>query len=205
MTNRVRLRFLLPETGGAIEGDGEVTWVDSYGRAGVHFASIEGDGQERLEEWLLARAVVGEGREEEGGEGGRPSRPRAAKGPMRVEVVEAEAAEAEERADARTRGIFRGRTQGRLTVVLIRSGKVIVIHGHCEDLSEEGLGGAMDGEFLVGDKVLIELALSEFEEPLRLHAEVRHRSGNYYGFSFVALDPKQRKTIKRISEDLPVR
>ena len=207
MMNRVQLRFTLPGSGRPIEAAAEVAWVDSHGRAGVHFVEVAGDGQARVEEWLLARSQISE--EQTGEEGGTEAfrvRPRAAgnRG-VEVELVESEESEPKRRGEVRSRGIFRGSAKGRLTVVLIRSGKVIVIHGHCEDLSEEGLGGTMEGELLMGDKVLIELALSEFEEPLRLHGEVRHRSGTYYGFALLAIDAQQRRTIKRISEELPVR
>lgn len=206
MMNRVHVRFALPGSGRPIEAAAEVTWVDSHGRAGVHFVEVADDGQERLEDWLLARSQVGDEQRGEASPEALRARPRnAAGGAVEVELVESEESEPRRRAESRARGIFRGSAKGRLTVVLIRSGKVMVIHGHCEDLSEEGLGGTMDGELLMGDKVLIELALSEFEEPLRLHGEVRHRSGSYYGFALLALDALQRKAIKRISEELPVR
>ena len=105
----------------------------------------------------------------------------------------------------KSRTVLRGETEGRILAVVIRSGKAIVVRGRCEDLSEEGLGGEMEGEFLLGDPVLIQLTLPHSEEPLRLHAEVRHRTETYYGFEFVALDAAQRRVIRRFCDALPVR
>jgi len=90
-------------------------------------------------------------------------------------------------------------------VVTIRAGKTIVMRGKCEDLSEEGLGAEMDGELLLGDPTLIELTLPKVEEPMKLHAEVRHRRDNHYGFEFVSLSPDHRRTIRRFTEALPAR
>jgi len=227
LRHEVHLRFALPGNTSFLEGEGQVAWVDAFGRAGLQFTILPPDSQSELEKWLLARATITQA--EDALVGAKPAEPRpvenpppvpmvpaeeptpelpsALQGELEIEVVSPEAPALAHRRwrEDKSRTVLRGETEGRILAAVIRAGKVVVVRGRCEDLSEEGLGGEMEGEFLLGDPVLLQLTLPHSEEPLRMHAEVRHRTENYYGFEFVALDAAQRRVIRRFCDALPVR
>jgi CheY-like chemotaxis protein len=226
LRHEVHMRFALPGNSLFLEGDGQVAWVDSFGRAGLQFTILPPDSQSELDKWLLARATITQAEEAlVAPKTAEESRPReempppamAAEVPaeapsvmeqeVEIEVVPPDAPALTHRRwrEDKSRTVLRGETEGRILAVVIRAGKVVVVRGRCEDLSEEGLGGEMEGEFLLGDPVLIQLTLPHSEEPLRVHAEVRHRTESYYGFEFVALDAAQRRVIRKFCEALPVR
>lgn len=224
LRHEVHLRFALPGNAAFLEGEAQVAWVDAFGRAGLQFTILPPSSQGELEKWLLARATITQAEEnlvapkatdrpaEEMAPLPLPAEapleePRDMQKEMEIEVVPPEAPALTHRRwrEDKSRTVLRGETEGRILAVVIRSGKVVVVRGRCEDLSEEGLGGEMEGEFLLGDPVLIQLTLPHSEEPLRLHAEVRHRTDTYYGFEFVALDAAQRRVIRKFCDALPVR
>jgi len=200
------LRFSLPGISVFIETNGQVMWADKTGRAGIQFVSMPEVSQQLLDEWLLARARIEEPLASPGEAGKTPRAARypATKAPE-AESVEVEAAEAAGWRESRARATFRGEFKMRLIVLLIRSGKAIVIRGRCHDLSETGLGGDMEEELLVGDPVLLELSLPKLDEPLKLHAQVRHRADSHYGFELVGISAAQCQIIRRICESLPAR
>ena len=222
LRHEVHLRFALPGNTSFLEGEAQVAWVDAFGRAGLQFTILPPGSQGELEKWLLARATITQAEE-------ALASPKAAESPaeeaappavqapleeppplpkeIEIEVVPPEAPALTHRRwrEDKSRTMLRGETEGRILAVVIRGGKVVVVRGRCEDLSEEGLGGEMEGEFLLGDPVLIQLTLPHSEEPLRLHAEVRHRTDSYYGFEFIALDAAQRRVIRKFCDALPVR
>jgi len=204
LQHEVRLRFTLPGISAFIETDGQVVWADKTGRAGIQFMSMPQLSQQVLDEWLLARAHV----QEAPAKTAPATAARADAGSGETEAASVEAVEAAEEAggrEQRTRAVFRGEIRARLLVILIRSGKAMVIRGRCRDLSETGVGGDMEEELLVGDPVLLELSLPKLAEPLKLHAEVRHRADSLYGFEFVGINAAQRQSIRRICESLPAR
>jgi CheY-like chemotaxis protein len=49
------LRFILPGTTHIIEGNGEVTWADDSGRAGIFFSELSPASQKQLKAWLAKR------------------------------------------------------------------------------------------------------------------------------------------------------
>jgi CheY-like chemotaxis protein len=203
------LRFTLPGMTTPVEADGRVSWVDRYGRAGIQFVSVGETNQGGFLQWLRDREVMNEP-DYRTPEPHSPA-PVMSRAPqpeeheeMEIELVPPTFESSLDR-DIRARSRFRGQFEAPLVVVTIRAGKTIVIRGKCEDLSEEGLGAEMDGELLLGDPTLIELSLPKVEEPMKLHAEVRHRRDSHYGFEFVSLSPDHRRTIRRFTEALPAR
>jgi CheY-like chemotaxis protein len=225
LRHEVHVRFALPGNADSLEGEAQVAWVDSFGRAGLQFTILPPDSQGELERWLLARATISQAEDvlvapkppespppqelppPEPAVQETPEEASDLQGEIEIEVVPPEAPALAHRRwrEDKSRTVLRGETEGRILAVVIRAGKVVVVRGRCEDLSEEGLGGEMEGEFLLGDPVLIQLTLPHSEEPLRLHAEVRHRTETYYGFEFVALDAAQRRVIRKFCDALPVR
>jgi hypothetical protein len=55
----VPLRFVLPGTTRLIEGDGEVTWADDNGRAGMLFKKLTAASRKGLKQWLATRGDTG--------------------------------------------------------------------------------------------------------------------------------------------------
>jgi hypothetical protein len=49
------LRFILPGTTHMIEGNGEVTWADDSGRAGIFFSTLTPAARRQLKAWLSKR------------------------------------------------------------------------------------------------------------------------------------------------------
>jgi hypothetical protein len=58
-TNRaVTLCLELPETGGYIQGRGQVVWSDDTGRGGIRFAALTDTSRKMLKEWLFANLLI---------------------------------------------------------------------------------------------------------------------------------------------------
>lgn len=54
----VHFKFALPG-GMAIEGKGQVAWINAEGLAGIAAQTFQGQGKEQLESWLMAREQLG--------------------------------------------------------------------------------------------------------------------------------------------------
>ena len=76
-------------------------------------------------------------------------------------------------------------------------GRDLFIYGRSQTLSEGGLGGTLDTELEVNEVVRLEFVVPNSEKPLTTSARVRYRSGNSYGFEFLAIDAMQREYIRR--------
>jgi hypothetical protein len=54
---KVPLRFVLPGTTHMVEGDGEMTWADDEGRAGMIFSRLTPTSRKHLKTWLSKRGT----------------------------------------------------------------------------------------------------------------------------------------------------
>jgi ActR/RegA family two-component response regulator len=222
----VEIRFQLPGLSKPVTALARAAWADRFGRAGLEFLSIPDDIKAELEQWMLERAMVQEDDRE------RQQAATAAKAAAAAEARAQAAAEWEAQRNAaaaatarsaietleahfeveadgaplatRKRDFIRGQYEAPCVVATIREGESILVRGHCLDLSEEGLGAELDGEVIAGEPVLIELTLPDIADPLKLHAEVRHREGGHYGFEFVRLTGEHRQIVRRFTEQLPL-
>ena len=215
---KLQFSFTLPETDIQVKAEGEVTWSSSGGRTGVQFTYLPDDARYFLDKWLAARTEVAELPE-----GGAPQEPKkvsrtrtestpqastlAAVATMRAPAKEAGpstkdiSAEVEEVIGARGRTSLRGEVRASLVAVALRGGKTVALRGECTDLSEDGVGAELKGELLIGERVLLEMALAE--RSVTAHAEVRHRTENHYGFRFLTLAEDQRAFIAEYWRTLP--
>jgi hypothetical protein len=48
------------------------------------------------------------------------------------------------------------------------------------------------------------VSFPDVSEPMVLHAEVRRRDGEHYGFEFAALSDRTRDLLRKCLSDLPV-
>jgi len=76
-------------------------------------------------------------------------------------------------------------------------GRDLFIYGRSQTLSEGGLGGTLDAELEMDEVVRLEFVVPNSEKPMTTSARVRYRSGNSYGFEFLAIDSLQREYIRR--------
>jgi PilZ domain-containing protein len=90
----------------------------------------------------------------------------------------------------------------RLTVNVFREGSVINFWGRSTELGEDGIGGTLTGDLVVGEVVSMEFPLPGSAYPCKLRAIVRFRHGLHYGFEFLTVSAEQRKALKRVTETL---
>jgi len=75
--------------------------------------------------------------------------------------------------------------------------------GWARDLSESGLGAFVGRELVVGETVVLTVALTKTQK-LVVPAEVVVAEGTRYGFRFLALSAEQRKQIRAAIRHSPV-
>ena len=86
----------------------------------------------------------------------------------------------------------------RITVQIFRSGETTSLWGRSNELGEDGVGGTLTGELVVGEVVSMELSLPLAAYPLKLRALVRYRIGLLHGFEFLAVNEQQRDVLRRV-------
>jgi hypothetical protein len=90
----------------------------------------------------------------------------------------------------------------RMGVNVFREGSVVNFWGRSTELGEDGIGGTLTGDLVVGEVVSMEFPLPGSAYPCKLRAIVRFRHGLHYGFEFLTVSEEQRKTLKRVTEML---
>jgi hypothetical protein len=90
----------------------------------------------------------------------------------------------------------------RLSVQVFRSGSVVSLWGHSNEIGEDGVGGTLTGPLEVGEVVSMEMTLPLAAQPIKLRALVRYRSGLRHGFEFLAVSQQQRDILRRVCEML---
>ena len=72
----------------------------------------------------------------------------------------------------------------------------LVLHGESIDLSEDGIGGTLDGQLPAGKVVRLQISLAA-EAAVAARASVRYRAGARHGFKFLELTRSQLQSIRR--------
>jgi len=206
----VQLTFTLPETSFQLEVGARVVRSDPTGRMGVRFDSISEDAQTRLMEWAVQRSL-------EAAETKKGSTPAAL--PAKAPVPEPEPEEGisgidfevellepnkNEDFDTRQRATLRGQHHAAIKILSFDNGLPVIMQGKCKNISELGLAAKLDEELGLGDAVLLQVILPGSPKPIVLHAHVRHREEDRYGFEFVGVDAAVRELMRQCVNDLPV-
>ena len=71
------------------------------------------------------------------------------------------------------------------------------LEGHCNDLSEAGIGILLAAEINIGEVIGLSFSLPGSTEQWELRGVVRYRRGYHYGFEFLTLTEPQRETLRR--------
>lgn len=90
-----------------------------------------------------------------------------------------------------------------LMIKVLRSGKAAFFTGMATDLSDNGVGGKVEGALIPGELVTVHFTLPTSPAPLQIYATVRHRQERHYGFEFVDPAPEQLQPIHALCEILP--
>jgi len=208
----IQLTFTLPETSFELEVGARVVRSDSTGRMGVRFESISDDAQARLMEWAVQRSIeVAEAKVEavpliEPTKTSNPKttheREEALEGvDFEVEVIEPHK---DEDFDSRQRATLRGQHHAAIKILTFDNGQPVIMQGKCKNISELGLAAKLEEELGLGDAVLLQVDLPGTPRPIVLHAYVRHREDEKYGFEFVGVDAAVRELMRQCVNDLPV-
>ncbi len=90
------------------------------------------------------------------------------------------------------------RFQVRLPVSLVmeREGRPLVMSGRSRDLSEDGIGGIVEGELNPEDTVWLRIPLPS-GPAIESRARVRHHTGAIYGLEFLGLETESKDDIRR--------
>ena len=208
----VQLTFTLPETSFQLEVGARVVRSDPSGRMGVRFESISEDAQARLLEWAVQRSL-------------EATETKAHPAPVPVSVPLAAVAEEVEvhepisgvdfevevieplpelDFDSRQRATLRGQHHAAIKILTFDNGQPVIMQGKCKNISELGLAAKLDEELGLGDAVLLQVELPGTPKPIVLHATVRHREDDKYGFEFVGIDAAVRELMRQCVNDLPV-
>jgi hypothetical protein len=94
------------------------------------------------------------------------------------------------------RSVLRFHVQVAMSLVVETAGKPHVIHGRSRDLSENGVGGTIEGELESGTTVWLHVPLPS-GPAIDTRAQVRHRTGQVYGLEFLGLDAGANASIRR--------
>jgi len=205
----VELTFTLPETSCELEVSARVTRSDATGKAGLKFESLSEDSQSRLLQWAVQRSVetpVHKPRKPEPVSAASrsyssPEPPEAIGFDFEVEVIEPQN---ENEIDSRQRATLRGQHHAAVKILTFDNGLPVIIQGKCKNLSELGLAAKVDEELGLGDAVLLQVELPGSPKPVVLHATVRHREEDRYGFEFVGVDAAVKDMMRQCVYDLPV-
>ena len=207
----VQLTFTLPETSFEVEVSARVARSDSTGRVGVMFETLSEESQARLLQWAMQRSVETP-QKKPAPQVPVPSPPRPA--PTRKETEETVAGvdfevevvepQTDTDIDSRQRATLRGQHNAAVKILAFDNGLPAIIQGKCKNISELGLAASVDEELGLGDAVLLQVELPGMPKPVVLHATVRHREEDRYGFEFVAVDPAVKDLLRHCVNDLPV-
>ena len=207
----VELTFTLPETSCQLEVSARITRSDPSGRAGLKFEALSEDSQSRLLQWAVQRSM-------EAPPISAPTKPThpaksSVTAPNRepaeaipgvdfeVEVIENST---EDEVDVRQRATLRGQHHAAIKILTFDNGQPVIMQGKCKNISELGLAAKLDEELGLGDAVLLQVDLPGSARPLVLHATVRHRDDDRYGFEFVGVDLAVKDLMRQCVNDLPV-
>lgn len=70
------------------------------------------------------------------------------------------------------------------------------IEGHCNDISEAGMGLLLPTEMSNGEVIGLNFSLAGSQEMWHLRAVVRYRHGYHYGVEFLSLSGAQRDSLR---------
>lgn len=90
----------------------------------------------------------------------------------------------------------------RMTVQVFREGAVSYFWGRSTEFGQDGIGGTLTGELVVGEVVSLEFPLQTSQLPMRVRAIVRYQIGLHYGFEFLTLTSIQRAAVTAACERL---
>jgi predicted nucleic acid-binding Zn finger protein len=81
-------------------------------------------------------------------------------------------------------------------------GKLKVIHGRANNLSQAGMAVQLPVELVIGESIEVILVLPYCSETLNIRAVVRNRRSYCYGVEFPSLTAAQRTAIERACHSL---
>lgn len=86
-------------------------------------------------------------------------------------------------------------------VLLSETASIPVTTGRMRDISLGGLGGALESDVRVGQRVWVEFRLPGANEATRLLCRVCHGNLDRFGFEFLNITPQQRDAIRQACQD----
>ncbi len=89
-----------------------------------------------------------------------------------------------------------------IRAIVQRQGRVLIVDGRGNDLSEGGLRVYAGVELRVGDNVDIEFTPPYHGLPIRTRCVVRHRNGYYYGVEFLRENTDDKEKVESIRQML---
>ena len=89
-----------------------------------------------------------------------------------------------------------------IDVFLSETATIPVTSGSVHDISLGGLGGSLESDVRVGQRVWLEFHLPS-DEALRLLSRVCHSENGRYGFEFLNITAEQRDRIRKACQGLP--
>jgi c-di-GMP-binding flagellar brake protein YcgR len=98
--------------------------------------------------------------------------------------------------DRRRRRHARYRVDFRAIATYLNENRYTKLEGHCNDLSEAGIGMLLPSEMNNGEVVGLSFSPPGSSRAIELRAVVRYRRGYHYGFEFLSLTNEQRQTLK---------
>ncbi|MGZ4788905.1 MAG: PilZ domain-containing protein [Terriglobales bacterium] len=206
----VQLTFTLPDTSFEVEVSARVARSDPTGRVGLKFETLSDESQARLLQWAVQRSIeTPQQKATPKTASPNPAKPLPVRSnaeetvggvDFEVEVIEPP----HDDIDSRQRATLRGQHHAAVKVLTFDNSLPVIIQGKCKNISELGLAAKVDEELGLGDAVLLQVDLPGTPKPVVLHATVRHRDEDRYGFEFVALDPAVKDLIRKCVNDLPV-
>jgi DNA-binding response OmpR family regulator len=217
----VQLTFTLPETSFELEVGARVTRSDAHGKTGVRFESVGEASQTRLLQWAVQHSLEEHDTKPSAKRTPVPAAPLPIPVPkpvpkpepdleeaffgveLEVEVMGTNDREPDDE-DTRQRQTLRGQHHAAIKILTFDNGLPAIIQGKCRNISELGLAAIVEEELGLADAVLLQVDLPGASKPVVLHASVRHREEDRYGFEFVAINPAVKDMLRRCVSDLPV-
>lgn len=71
------------------------------------------------------------------------------------------------------------------------------LEGHCNDLSEAGIGILLAAEIKIGEVIGLNFCLPGSTDQWELRGVVRYRRGYHYGFEFLSVTAQQRESLRK--------
>lgn len=104
--------------------------------------------------------------------------------------------------DRRRRRHQRFRGDFRVNVTLLLGDRYEKLEGHCNDLSEAGIGILLAAELNVGEVAQLNFTLPRAGTAWELTAVLRYRRGYHYGFEFLSLTAEQQGSLQNYVKPL---